>query len=229
MAHKVHPKIFRVRRIEDWDTRGYYREPAAELEEDFRIREFLRERLVNSGVEKIEIERSPSRINVIISSSRPGLVIGRGGEEVEKLKKEIENNILRKKTTPFYIKRSPFSKQDKKQRELRIEIREIKNPWTSAVLSAQWAAQQIERRVPYRRVIKQTVSKISANKEIKGVRIELSGRLNGSEIARREWISKGKLPRQTIRAVIDYAEERAFCTYGTIGVKVWIYKGEKFE
>jgi len=153
-------------------------------------------------------------VNIIISSARPGLIIGRGGEGVEKLKRELENKIIKKKD---------------KKRETRIEIREIKDPWTSATLSAQWIAQQIEKRVRYRKVLKRALSKIRAHKEVQGARVEVSGRLNGAEIARREWLGEGRLPRQTLRANIDYAKAEAFCTYGVIGVKVWIYKGEKFE
>ena len=113
--------------------------------------------------------------------------------------------------------------------KIRIEIKEIKDPWASAVLSAQWIAQQIEKRVPFRRILKQSIEKISLSREVKGVRVELAGRLDGSEIARKEWLKKGRLPRQTIRADIDYAKENAHCSYGLIGIKVWIYKGEKFD
>ncbi len=215
MAHKVHPKAYRLRRIGDWDTRGFYRKPAQTLEEDFRIREFLRKKIGKLGVEKVEIERFPNKVNLIVFTARPGLVIGRGGEGVEELKRELEKKI----------KKAP----EKKKTELRIEIREIKNPWTSAALAAQWVSQQIERRVAFRRVLKQALGKITANKEIKGARIEVSGRLNGNEIARREWLAQGNLPRQTLRAEIDYSQAEAFCTYGVIGVKVWLYKGEKFE
>jgi len=214
MAHKVHPKAYRIKRITDWDSRGFYRKPAEYLEEDFRIRDFLKKKLSRVGIEKIEIERFPNKLNIIISSARPGLIIGRGGEGVEELKRELENKVIKKK---------------EKRKELRIEIREIKNPWTSASLSAQWIAQQIEKRVHHRRVLKRALSKITAHKEIQGARIEVSGRLNGVEIARREWLGQGKLPRQTIRADIDYAKAEAHCSYGVIGIKVWIYKGEKFD
>jgi small subunit ribosomal protein S3 len=118
---------------------------------------------------------------------------------------------------------------DKAKKEVRIEIREVKNPWTSASLSAQWVAQQIEKRMPCRIVLKQVLSKIMANKEAQGAKVEVSGRLNGKEIARREWLKHGRLPLQTIRAIIDYAKAEAYCTYGVIGIKVWIYKGEKFD
>ncbi len=253
MSHKVHPKAYRIKETADWNSRGFYKNPAESLEEDFKIREFLTKKLKKAGVEKINIERFSNRLNIVIFSSRPGIIIGRRGEGVESLKKELTrlitkvNNEQRKKQ--FFKKKlerksRPLSenkketKRDKslveglspkiKKRELRIEIKEIRNPWLSAVLSAQWIAQQIEKRVNHRRVMKQAISKISANKEIKGVKVELSGRLNGVEIARREWLRKGRLPLQTIRADIDYASLGAHCTYGMIGVKVWIYKGEKF-
>jgi len=213
MGHRVHPKAYRIKEIGDWNSRGFYRKPAELLQEDFRIREFLNKKLGRIGVEKIEIERFPNKLNVIISSARPGLIIGRGGEGIEQLRKEVQQKVLKKKA----------------KKELRIEIREIRDPWTSASLSAQWVAQQIEKRVAYRRVLKRALSKITSHKEIQGARIEVSGRLNGAEIARREWLGAGKLPRQTIRADIDYAKAEAHCSYGVIGIKVWIYKGEKFE
>jgi len=222
MGHRVHPKAYRIRRIADWDSRGFYRKTAELLEEDFRIREFLKEKLSRVGIEKIEIERFPNKLNIIISSARPGLIIGRRGEGIEQLKKELQQKILEKG------KKSTSAKATAGKGELRIEIREIRDPWTSAGLSAQWVAQQIEKRVAYRRVLKRALSKIIAHKEIQGARIQVSGRLNGAEIARREWLGSGKLPRQTIRADIDYAKAEAHCNYGIIGVKVWIYKGEKF-
>ncbi len=211
MAHRVHPKVFRIKEITDWNSRGFYRKKLPEyLEEDLKIREFLEKKLGKIGIEKIEIERFPGKTNIIISSARPGLIIGRGGGGLEELKKNLETIL-------------PPAK-----RELKLEIREIKNPWASASLSAQWVAQQIEKRVPYRRVLKGAIDKIMAVKEVEGCRVEVAGRLGGTEISRREWLKKGRLPRQTIRADIDYAQARAYCTYGVIGVKVWIYKGEKF-
>ena len=148
------------------------------------------------------------KVNIIISTARPGLIIGRGGEGVEALKKALEKFL--------------------EEKEIRIEIREIRNPWLSAELAVQYIAQQIEKRVPCRRVIKQVLDKIMSQKEVKGARIEVAGRLGGSEIARRQWLKEGRLPRQTIRADIDYAQGGAYCTYGVVGIKVWIYKGEKF-
>jgi len=140
------------------------------------------------------------------------MIIGRGGEGVERLAKAIHQKILKGKKV-----------------ELKVEIKEVKNPWLSAALVAQWMAQEIEKRVPYRRVLKTALAKIMSQKEAKGARVQVSGRLDGVEIARTEWLKEGKLPRQTLRADIDYAEDRAYCTYGVVGIKVWIYKGEKFE
>lgn len=212
MAFKAHPKALRIRKIEDWNSRGFYEKNfASNLKEDFQIRKFLEEKIEPLALEKIEIERSPGKINLIINTPRPGLIIGRGGEGVENLKKEIEKKILKGKN------------------ELRIEIREVKNPWTSATTVAKWMASQVEKRVPYRRVLKQALAKIMAQKGIQGAKVQLAGRLDGVEIARTEWLKQGKLPRQTLRADIDFAQATAFCTYGVVGVKVWIYKGEKFD
>jgi len=209
MAHKVHQKAFRLKEMKDWFSRGFYGKKTAKyLEEDFRIRKFLEDKLKLAGIEKIEIERFPAKIKVLISTGRPGILIGRRGERIEKLKEELEGQIFEKK-------------------ELEIEILPLKDPWVSASLSAQWIAQQIEKRVPYRRVLKQALSKIMAHKEVQGARVQVSGRLDGVMMARTEWLTEGKLPRQTIRSDIDYAQAKAFCTYGIVGVKVWIYKGEK--
>lgn len=221
MSHKVHPKAYRLKELADWDSRWLDMKKMPQyLEEDFEIRKIIKNKIGKLGVEKIEIERFPGKLNIIISSARPGLIIGRGGGGIEELKKELEKKVF--KTDP----KRPAQRQGG---EIKIDIKEIRDPWSSAVLSAQWIAQQIERRIPPRRVLKQSLDKIIAAKGIEGARVEVAGRLGGAEIARRQWLKKGKLPRQTIRADIDYAREKAFCTYGVIGVKVWIYKGEKFE
>lgn len=209
---KVHPKAFRIKEIKDWESRGFYKKNFGKLlEEDFKIREFLKNKIGKLGVEKIEIERSPGKAKIIISSARPGLIIGRGGGGIEILKKELEKKILKGK-----------------KQEIRLEIREVRDLWASASLAAQWICQQIEKRVRFRRVLKQSLDKITTAKGVEGARVQVAGRLDGIEIARTEWLKKGRLPRQTLRADIDYAQEEARCTYGTIGVKVWIYKGEKF-
>jgi len=234
MSHKVHPKAYRIRETSDWKSRGFYKETAKSLEEDFKIREFLFHSQGDKkiGIEKIEIERFSNKVNIIIFSSRPGIIIGRGGEGVERLKAKLLKKVFgfnvgesknRKK------KKLSSSKNISEKNIVNLEIKEVRNPWTSANLCAQWIAQQIEKRMNYRRVLKQAISKVSMNKEIKGVKVEVSGRLNGVEIARREWLRQGQLPLQTLRADIDYARSEAYCAYGVIGVKVWIYKGERFR
>lgn len=211
MSHKVHPKVFRLNNMRDWDSRWLSKNFPIYLKEDFQIREIVNKKLKDCGVQRIEIERLSGRVNVIISSSRPGLIIGRGGKGVEDLKGEIEKKVF----------------CGKKKEEVRIEIREIRNPWSYASLVGQWIAQRIEKRMPYRRVIKQALDKIMFQKGIKGARIQISGRLNGAEIARSQKITRGSIPCQTIRADIDYAQVPAHCTYGVIGIKVWIHKGER--
>jgi small subunit ribosomal protein S3 len=231
MSHKVHPKAFRIRSIKDWDSRGFYEKNfALQLEEDFKIRKFFNERERKFRIGKVEIERFPGKVSVIVYTIRPGLIIGRSGEGIEQVRKELITKVLKgnfsdgKKSSKSSRK---SSRPDKT--ELKIEIREIKNPWLSASLVAQWIAVQIEKRTPYRKVLKRTLSRIMVQGGAKGAKIEVKGRLNGIDIARKEWLKEGLLPRQTLRADIDYVEDIAYCTYGTIGIKVWIYKGETFE
>ena len=228
MAHKVHPKSFRIKGTEDWNIRGFYgRKMPQYLEEDFLIKDFLRKKLIEASVANIQIEHSANKVNVIIETARPGLIIGRGGEGVDNLKKAVEK-VIRKNKARKYILINPAAGKPA-SRDIKIEIREIKNPWISASLVAQMAAQQIEKRIPFRQVLKKSIERVMTNREAKGIRMEVSGRLNGIEIARREWLGQGRLPRNTIRAGIDYAQDEAHCTYGKIGIKVWIYTGDKFE
>lgn len=225
MAHKVHPKAYRIKNIEDWASRGFYGKFLPQfLKEDFTIREFLQKRLKDAGIGGITIERFPGKLTIIIEALRPGFIIGRKGEGVEQLRREIEKELegVRRGS-------ADLSQRMKKGEELKIEVKEVRNPWMHSSLVAQWVANQIEKRMPFRRCLKQAITKVSANKGIEGVRIEVAGRLDGIEIARREWLQKGRMPRQTLRADIDYAQAAAYCTYGVIGVKVWIYKGEKLE
>lgn len=223
MSHKVHPKIFRVKETNDWLSRGFYEKDFKKLlKEDFVIREFLNEKLKTFSVEKIEINRLPNKTNVVIFTSRPGLVIGRGGEGIEKLIKELYKAISKQM-------RLTQKERLSLEKRLKLEVKEVRNPWTSAKLTAEWIAERIERRMPFRRTIKQAVEKTMANKEIKGMKVEIAGRLDGVQIARKEKVSAGRLPRNTIRADIDYSAHSAFCTYGKIGIKVWLYKGEKFD
>lgn len=226
MAHKVHPKSFRIKGIADWLSRGFYRKNFPKyLEEDLNIRKFIKKKLGKIGIEKIEIERFAEKINIIIFSARPGLIIGRGGGGVEELRKEIMLDILKRNLRA--VRKEDATKKGKQ--ELKIEIREVKDPWSSAALTGQWIAQQIEKRVKFRRILKQVMEKVMASKGVQGVRGEVAGRLDGNEIARTEWLRRGRMPRNTLRADIDFAQEEAHCTYGVVGIKVWIYKGDKFD
>ncbi|MDD5433359.1 MAG: 30S ribosomal protein S3 [Candidatus Pacebacteria bacterium] len=219
MSHKVHPKSFKTREMKDWMSRGFYKKNfPAYLEQDFKIRQFLIKKIPQGIVQDIELERTSSALKIIIKTSRPALIIGRGGKGVEDLKAGIEKVLLQVQ-----------SRLKNPKNDIKIEIIEIKNPWLSASLTAQWVAGQIEKMVPFRRVLKMAISKTIEQKEIQGVKVEVSGRLNGVEISRREWLKEGRLPRQTIRAVVEYGFAKAHCTYGVIGVKVWLYKGEKFS
>ena len=198
------------------------------------IKDFLKKKLAEASVAKIEIEHSENKLNIIIESARPGLIIGRGGGGVDALESEIKKHIKRKLKMEIHpAKSSPkggaLSPELRQLGRIKIEIREVKNPWISAALVAQMASQQIEKRIPFRQVLKKTLDRVMTNREVNGVRMEVAGRLNGVEIARREWLADGRMPRNSIRANIDYAQEEARCTYGKIGVKVWIYKGERFD
>ncbi len=217
MSHKSHPKILRIKQIENWLSRGFYKKNFPQyLKEDFKIRDFLKKKLPKGTLEEVEIERGATTLKIIIKTARPALVIGRGGEGVEKLKKEIEKILGKLKDSTI-------------KRDIKIEIVATKDPWSSAVLVSQWIASQLEKRVRYRRCLKMALSRIMSSKEVKGARVEVSGRLNGVDISRTEWLKEGEMPRQKFRAQIDYGFSLAHCTYGVIGVKVWIYKGEKFE
>jgi len=221
MSHSVDPKIFRIKRTKDWDSKGFYEKSFPEyLEEDFRIRDFLEKKGKNLGISRVKIERSLNKVNVIILSMRPGLIIGRGGEGIKKMKellaKEISETSFRKKN-----KKNDF--------QLRVEIREVRNSWATASLIVQSISEQIEKRTHFRRVLKKTLEKIMEQKGVKGAKVQVSGRLNGISIARTEWLREGLLPRQTLRANIDYAKGVANCSYGVIGIKVWIYMEEEVE
>jgi len=217
MGHKVHPFVFRIGIVTNWKSRWFSSKNYKKfLEQDVRLREFVTKKLDKAGVNKIEVERSENSINVIVQTARPGLVIGRGGSGAEELKKEIKK--LLQKHDP-----------EMKDLEVRLDIEEIRQPNAQARVVALDIANQIERRLPYRRVIKQTLDKVMQNRDIKGAKIVVKGRLNGAEIARKEWLKKGRIPLQTLRSNIDYARATAYTTYGTIGIKVWIYKGEVFS
>ena len=205
MGQKVNPHGIRVGVIKDWDSRWYAEADFADcLVEDYDIRKFLKNRLKNSGVSKIEIERASDRVKVIIYTAKPGVVIGKGGSEIEKLKAEVQKMTSKK---------------------LFVDIKEIKRPDRDAQLVAESIAQQLENRVSFRRAMKSTMGR-SMKTGIKGIKTAVGGRLGGADIARTEFYSEGTIPLQTLRADIDYGFAEADTTYGKIGVKVWIYKGE---
>jgi small subunit ribosomal protein S3 len=215
MGHKVHPKIFRIKNLSDWRSQWFsakkYRET---LETDYRVREFIKKQLKAAAIDEVIIKRTANSIQIIIKAARPGIIIGRGGTGIQDLKKELIKRVFKGKIKGLDIK---------------IDIEEIRKSETQATIVARNVIDQLERRMPFRRVLKQTIEKVIQNTDVKGAKIRVSGRLNGSEMARTEWLRKGSLPLQKIRANIDYAQENAHTTYGVIGVKVWIYKGEIFE
>ncbi len=205
MGQKVNPHGLRVGVIKDWDSKWYADDEFADyLVEDYNIRKFLKKKLFDSGVSKIEIERAADRVKVIVFTAKPGFVIGKGGAEIEKTKKELQKltgkNVL-------------------------VDIKEIKKPDKDAQLVAENIAQQLENRVSFRRAMKSCMSRAMKTGAL-GIKTSVSGRLGGADMARTEFYSEGTIPLQTLRADIDYGFAEADTTYGKIGVKVWIYKGE---
>jgi small subunit ribosomal protein S3 len=205
VGQKVHPKGLRVGIIKDWDAKWYAdKDYTSLLHEDLRIRRYIKNKLFSAGVSKVEIERAASNVKVTVHTAKPGIVIGRGGTEVEKLRKELENMT------------------DKK---ISVNIVEVKKPELDAQLVAENVASQLEKRISFRRAMKQAVGR-TMRMGAEGIKISVAGRLGGAEIARTEWYSEGKVPLHTLRADIDYGFAEAMTTYGKLGVKVWIYKGE---
>jgi small subunit ribosomal protein S3 len=205
MGQKVNPHGLRVGVIKDWDSKWYAEADFADnLVEDYAIRKFLKKRLYSAGISHIEIERSSDRVKVIIHTAKPGVVIGKGGSEIERLKVEVQ------KLT------------DKK---LFVDIKEIKRPDKDAQLVAESIAQQLVNRVSFRRALKSTMGR-SMKTGIKGIKAAVAGRLGGADMARSESYSEGTIPLQTLRADIDYGFAEADTTFGKVGVKVWIYNGE---
>ena len=219
MGHKINPVAFRLGIQKDWKSRWFDGKNFKEfLEEDFVLRSWLLEKLAKASVDSIDIVRSGNSIAVTINSARPGLIIGRGGKGLEDLSRGLKNElakICRRRGTKFNY-------------TFKLEIEEIKKPEIYARLVGQGVAEQIEKRIPFRRAMKQAVEKVMGESAVKGIKIVMSGRLGGAEIARTEQLSKGKIPLQNLRADIDYAHVEAHTTYGVIGIKIWIYRGEVF-
>ena len=205
MGQKVNPHGLRVGIIKDWDSKWYAEADFADnLVEDYQIRTFLKKKLYGAGISRIEIERASDRMKVIIYTAKPGIVIGKGGAEIEKLKAEVQKMTAGK---------------------LFIDIKEVKRPDRDAQLVAENIAAQLENRISFRRAMKSTMQQ-TMKAGAKGIKASVGGRLGGAEIARTEHYSEGTIPLQTLRADIDYGFAEAATTYGRLGVKVWIYKGE---
>ena len=209
MGQKINPTGLRIGVIKDWESRWYAKKSdfGATLVEDYELREYLLETLAPAGVPKVEIERTARRVRINIHVAKPGMVIGRGGAEIEKLKATLEKKL---------------------GKEVSLNIIEIKNPDVNAQLVAESIASQLERRISFRRALKQAIGR-AMKLGAKGIKCQVSGRVGGAEIARSETYKEGTIPLQTIRADIDYGFAEAKTTYGRIGVKVWIYTGEVLQ
>jgi small subunit ribosomal protein S3 len=217
MTHVVHPYSHRLGIIRDWKSRWFadkktYR---TNLRGDVLLREFLVKRLRGMYVSSIQIERDQKTMKIMIHTSRPGLVIGRSGEGMQKIRTGL----------------TKFARSQKIElpTDYKLDVVEVQNPETDAAIVAQMVAEGLEKRLPFRRVLKQTVEKSMASRNVQGIKILVGGRLGGADMARTEYVKKGSIPLQTLRADIDFARERANMTYGVIGIKVWIYKGLVFD
>ncbi|MGH7175251.1 MAG: 30S ribosomal protein S3 [Minisyncoccia bacterium] len=217
MTHTVHPYAHRLGIIRDWKSR-WFAADAKSFRENVRvdqaIRVFLKKRLHGTYTSNIEIERSANELRIIVSTARPGFVIGRSGENAAKLRKDLAATV--KKVAPA------------DRRAVKLDIIEIRQPELDASVVGQMVVEGLEKRMPFRRVLKSTAEKVKAVREVEGVRIVISGRLGGADMSRKEEVKKGRIPLQTFRADIDFAHEEAVLPYGVIGIKVWIYKGNVY-
>lgn len=213
MGHKTNPTGLRLGITTTWKSRWFVgKEYAKTLKEDIEIRNLIAKRWKQAAIADVEIERSTGTVRVIIRTSRPGVLIGRGGTGIEDISTAVKKTVF-----------------PGKKIGLKIEVVEVRQFEENAALVAQNVAEQLEKRLPFRRVLKSMIDQIEKNRTVKGVKIEISGRLGGAEMSRREWLSKGTIPLHTLRADIDFSRAIAYTTYGTIGVKTWIYKGEVFK
>jgi len=208
MGQKVHPYGLRVGIINNWKSRWFSKKEnfPAMLASDLKIKKYIKKKLATAAIARIEVERTGGRVRVIVFTARPGVIIGRRGSEIEALKEELQNMVG--------------------EEQVFIDIKEIKLPAMEAQLIAENIALQIEKRIPFRRAMKKSLQ-MARDAGCEGLRMKLSGRLGGAEIARKESLRYGKVPLQTLRADIDYGFAEAHTTYGLIGVKIWVYKGEK--
>ena len=212
MGHKVNPIVIRIGITRTWNSKWFSRKDFSEfLREDVLIKKFLQNKLKDASIDRIEIERSAGKMNIVVHSGKPGIIIGRSGAGIEDLKKQVKQKFL-----------------GSKKIDINMNILEVKNPNLSAAIAVQQIASDLEKRIPFRRALKVAMSKIEAA-GAKGAKVTVSGRLNGAEIARSETLTSGSLPLHTLRAAIDYSRGIARTIYGAIGIKVWIYKGEVFN
>jgi len=219
MGHKIRPDSYRLGIVIPWKARWFGgKSLKKELEEDWRIRRVVNGKASQAGIVQINIERFHGDVKVSVKVARPGLMIGRGGKGIEELIKAIKKELAKM-----------HRRQGSQVPSISVNVEELKRTEIAAPVMAQNVAWDLEKRMPYRRILKKHLDLAMQNKEIKGAKVMVGGRLGGAEIARREWLSRGKLPLQTLRANIDYGTAIAYTTYGTIGVKVWIYKGEVFS
>lgn len=210
MGQKVHPKVHRLAVLYPWDSRWFGRKGqyAQYLKQEVAVRRFLTKRLKDAGLDGISVARSSNQITVTLLVAKPGIIIGRGGSGIEEIKKDLQKYFDPKAV-------------------IKVQVYEVKQPSLSAPIIARQIVEEIEKRVAFRRVMKQTIERVM-KAGAQGVKVNMAGRLNGAEIAREEALAEGKIPLQTLRADIDYAFDEAHTVYGKIGVKVWIYRGEVF-
>jgi len=218
MTHVVHPYSHRLGIIRDWKSRWFGKDQSQyvdHLRADVLVRAWMTKRLKGMYLSVIEIERTEKQYRIMIHTSRPGMIIGRGGDGIEKLRAALKKEMARLKIIV--------------PQDVKLDIIEVTSPEADASIVASMIVEGIEKRLPFRRVLKTTIEKVMANRDVQGARIAVSGRLGGAEMARREQIKRGGIPLQTLRADIDFARERANMTYGVIGIKLWIYRGMKFD
>jgi len=214
MGNKVNPTGIRLGITTQWQSLWFSAKKtySTQLRKDVEIRSLIMNKWKSAAIASVRIDRSMNVVKIAVETARPGVLIGRGGTGIEDLSRVIKKKFFAGKKV-----------------DLKVEVQEVKNPETSAILVGQQVAEQLEKRMPFRRVLKTMLDQVEGNKIVQGVKIELCGRLGGAEMARREWLSRGKIPLHTLRADIDFARTEAHTTYGIIGIKTWIYKGEKFE
>lgn len=217
MGQKINPLSYRLGITKNWPVRWFIKGGYGKfLEEDEAVRKVIKSKIGLAGISAVEIERTQGNLRIFIKAARPGLIIGRGGKGIEELNRAIEIALKKVRKTKSNV-------------SLSVNVEELKRSEISATYVAQQIAWDLEKRMRYRRTMKKYLESIMQNKEARGAKIFLSGRLDGNEIARREWLSRGSLPLQTLRADIDFGQATAYTTYGTVGIKVWIYKGEIFD